>query len=80
MAGLHALSHENDDNHGVDCAICIHVNTNNLTPTIAPDLQDCAFENTEFIVQKETTSFYSFVVTNTIASDQLFSRPPPTLL
>lgn len=80
MASVHAWSHINDDDHGVDCTICIQINTNNLTPAISPDLQYSPIEYVEFTVKKDITNSYSFVASNTIASDQLFSRPPPSLL
>jgi len=80
MAGLHVLSHSNEENHAVDCAICIHVNTNNLTPAITPDLQDYTIKNTEPLVQRAITENYSFISLSSISTDQLFSRPPPFLL
>ncbi len=52
-AGLHVFSHTNEENHTVDYAMCIHINTNNLTPAITPDSQDFTIENTEPIVQRE---------------------------
>lgn len=79
-AGLHVFSHANEENHTVDCAICIHINTNNLTPAITPDSQDFTIENTEPIVQREIVENYNFIISSTIAADQLFSRPPPFLL
>ena len=80
MAGFHALSHTNDDDHGVDCAICIHVNTTNLTPALSPDFEYSPIEYVEFTIKTEVINSYSFVASNAIASNQLFSRPPPSLL
>tara|TARA_R110002049_G_scaffold47596_2_gene137108 strand:- start:267631 stop:267879 length:249 start_codon:yes stop_codon:yes gene_type:complete len=80
MAGLHVLSHTNDKDHAVHCTICDHAITNNLTPALTPDSQDFIIENTEPIVQSEITENYSFIISSTIATDQLFSRPPPFLL
>lgn len=78
-AGLHALSHSNDKDHLVECAICDHAIVHNLTPVLTPDSQDFTIEDTEYIVQKEITKNYKFIISNT-ASSQLFSRPPPFLL
>tara|TARA_R110002049_G_scaffold47596_2_gene137098 strand:- start:255529 stop:255843 length:315 start_codon:yes stop_codon:yes gene_type:complete len=80
MAGLHVLSHTDEENHAVDCAICIHVNTNNLTPTITPDFQDFTIENTEFTAHKERFKSYNFIALSDLVSGQLFSRPPPSFL
>lgn len=78
--GLHALSHANDKDHAVHCTICDHAIANDLTPVLAPDSQDFAIENTEPTVQKEIIRNYNFIISSTIAKDQLFSRPPPFLL
>ncbi|MDD7884477.1 hypothetical protein [Flavivirga sp. 57AJ16] len=80
MAGLHALSHTNDKDHAVHCTICDHAITNNLTPALTPDSQDFTIENTEPIVQREVTRNYNLIISSTIATDQLFSRPPPFIL
>ena len=80
MAGLHVLSHSNDKDHALHCVVCDHAIAHNLTPALTPDLQDFEIKNTEFIVQKEIVTNYSFIISSTIASDQLFSRPPPFLL
>lgn len=80
MAGLHVLSHTNDKDHAIHCTICDHAITHNLTPALTPDLQDFTIENTEPIVQREIIKNYNFIISSTIATDQLFSRPPPFLL
>ena len=80
MAGLHVLSHTDDKEHALHCYICDHAITHNLTPALTPDTQDFIIENTEFVVQTELTKNYSFIISSTIATDQLFSRPPPFLL
>jgi len=77
MASFHALSHINDDDHGQDCAICVHVNTNNVTPVLASDFQYVPTEPIEGISKQEVSAHYNFVASNSIASSQLFSRPPP---
>ena len=80
IAGLHVLSHTNDDDHEIHCTICDHAITHNLIPAITPDLQDCTIENTEPIVQRTIIKNYSFIIASTIAANELFSRPPPFLL
>ncbi|UMB52777.1 hypothetical protein MKD41_10560 [Lutibacter sp. A64] len=80
MTGLHALSHNNDDDHDLQCVICENAITHNLTPALTPDLQDFTIENIEFIIPKELINHYGFINLSTIESNQLFSRPPPSLL
>jgi len=80
MAGLHVLIHANDEDHAVHCAICDHTLTHNVTPALTPNLLDFAIKNTEPIVQKEIIKGFSFVSSSTIATNQLYSRPPPFLL
>ncbi|WP_047246434.1 hypothetical protein [Maribacter thermophilus] len=80
IAGLHVLSHSDDNEHALHCAICDHALAHDMTPALAPDTQDFKIENTEPVVEVELTDNYSFVISNTIASDQLFSRPPPFVL
>ncbi len=80
IAGLHVLLHTDDKDHTIHCVICDHTITNNLTPIISSDLQSVTIENTEFIVQREVIKNYSFIISSTITSDQLFSRPPPFLV
>lgn len=80
MAGLHVLSHTDDKEHALHCYICDHAVSHNLTPAISPDIPDYGIKNTEFSLQIEKPENYHFVVSSTIAPDQLFSRPPPALL
>ncbi|MEP5340887.1 MAG: hypothetical protein ABJL44_08225 [Algibacter sp.] len=80
MAGIHALLHIDDKDHAPHCVICDHTTANNLTPAITPNLQDFKIENTEPIVQKEIIKNYNFIISSTIDTNQLFSRPPPFLL
>ncbi|WP_168467826.1 hypothetical protein [Arenibacter sp. 6A1] len=79
MAGLHVLSHTDDKDHALHCMICDQAITHNLTPAISPEVQDFVIENTEFFVQAAQKIHYSFMSCGTIATDQLFSRPPPFL-
>ena len=80
IAGLHVLSHSDDNDHALHCAICDHALVNGMTPALASDIQDFKIENTEPVVRGEIIENYSFVISSNIASNQLFSRPPPSLL
>lgn len=80
MTGLHVLSHSDDKDQALHCAVCDHAMAHNLTPALAPDLQVFAIENTESVVRKEVKENYEFIVSSSIAPDQLFSRPPPVVL
>ncbi|MCK0192066.1 hypothetical protein [Arenibacter sp. F20364] len=80
MAGLHVLSHTDDKEHALHCYICDHAVSHNLTPAISTDIPDYGIKNTESLPQIEKSDNYDSVVSNTIAPDQLFSRPPPTSL
>ncbi|MDO6821289.1 hypothetical protein [Zobellia sp. 1_MG-2023] len=77
MAGLHVFSHTDEDDHGVECSICLYVNTINLTPATTPESQYSAIQNTIYLLQETVTEIYSFVGSSSIATNQLFSRPPP---
>ena len=78
MAGLHVLSHSDDKEH-IDCTICDNAIVHNLTPALTPDIQHFLTENIEIVIQKEIPKTYCFSVLFTIASNQLFSRPPPLI-
>ncbi len=80
MIGLHALSHDDDNNHAVHCSICDNATIHNLAPALTPDTQEFLIENTELVINQSITRHYSFETSSTIASNQLFSRPPPFLL
>lgn len=80
MVGLHALTHgeDNDHNdHALHCTICDNATALNLTPTLAPDSQEFSIENKELVVTRSAIKHYSFIASNTIATNQLLSRPPP---
>jgi len=80
MTGLHTLLHNDDDDHDSQCVICENAITYNLTPVLTPDLQDFTIEKIEFVIPKELIKHYSFISLSTIESNQLFSRPPPSLV
>ncbi|UMB59295.1 hypothetical protein MHL31_09405 [Lutibacter sp. A80] len=80
MTGIHALLHNDDDEHALHCVICENAITHNLTPAITPDSEDFTIENIEFVTPKNLIKHYSFISLTTIESNQLFSRPPPSLL
>ncbi|MBF8150758.1 hypothetical protein ITJ86_12675 [Winogradskyella sp. F6397] len=80
MVGLHALTHDDDQDHALHCAICDNATINNLTPALTPDPLEFSIENTELVLYRNSTTHYEFVMSNTIATNQLLSRPPPFTL
>lgn len=80
MAGLHVLSHSDDKDHALHCAICDHTTAHNLVPAIAPDLPDFTLNRFEDVYLQEPNTLYTFVGSGTLDSNQLFSRPPPSTL
>ncbi|MFD2541438.1 hypothetical protein ACFSSB_03840 [Lacinutrix gracilariae] len=77
MVGLHALTHEENDEHAIHCNICDHTITSNLYPSIVPDAQECTLVHTDLFFNKEVIKQYRFTYTNNIATNRLFCRPPP---
>ncbi|MCK0131284.1 hypothetical protein MWU59_07160 [Flavobacteriaceae bacterium F08102] len=77
LTSLHVLGHADDKEHIVHCLICDQVIAHNLTPALTPDLEVYTIKPLEIIAQKEILPSYSFVISNVISTDQLFSRPPP---
>ncbi|WP_146035157.1 hypothetical protein [Formosa algae] len=81
LVGLHALSHhEDDDDHDLHCVVCYHAAAINHTPALAPDLQEFSFEIKEYVFTQDLRKYYNYIHSNAIASNELFCRPPPTLL
>jgi len=79
MVGLHALTHEGDMND-THCEICDHAVINNSTPIVNLVPQEFIIKNTELIVSKPSIKHNRFINYYTIATDQLFCRPPPYIL
>lgn len=80
IAGLHVLSHCDDKDNLVHCAVCDLTTAQNMLPAIAPDLPDFTvgpFEETGLCPSNKE---YVFMGNGTLGSDQLFSRPPPSTL
>jgi len=80
MAGLHALTHSGDQDHALHCSICDQAIAQDLSPALPAGLPEFTPENNEYALQREPATSYSFVISNALPSDQLFSRPPPALL
>ena len=80
MVGLHALTHDDDKDEALHCAVCDYATIHNLTPTLTPELHDFSIENTELVIIKNNLKHYRFITSNTTTSGQLFSRPPPFFL
>ncbi|GGX23620.1 hypothetical protein GCM10007384_26040 [Aquimarina muelleri] len=79
-AGIHVLLHTDDKDHALHCTVCDHAIIYNATPLIFSDSQDFTINIIEPVAQREITKNYRFIISNTIGSDQLFSRPPPSTL
>lgn len=79
VAGLHVLSHSDDQDHAEHCIVCDHAIAHNLTPALAIDEPSFSVESTIDIVQEKEIADYHFAASSTIAASQLFSRPPPAL-
>ncbi len=77
MVGLHTFMHAEDDDHATACAVCEHAITQNLTPFISPQDKELVIAKIQINVIKETRIAYSYLVSYCIATNQLFSRPPP---
>ncbi|MHA7941735.1 hypothetical protein ACJOV8_001475 [Formosa sp. 3Alg 14/1] len=83
LVGLHALSHAHDvddSDHALHCVICDHATAINLTPAISPEPQEFSFEIKEYVFTQDLRKYYNYIHSNTITTDELFSRPPPSLI
>ncbi|AYN66502.1 hypothetical protein D1013_03440 [Euzebyella marina] len=80
MAGLHVLSHSDDNDHALQCAVCDHTTAHNLIPALTPDLVSVTLKNLEGITNDEVKVLYAFISNRNLDSNQLFSRPPPFTL
>ncbi|WP_091893148.1 hypothetical protein [Polaribacter sp. KT25b] len=80
ITGLHALTHSDDKEHVIYCAICDTAITHNLTPTITPDFSYFEIKSINFYVQKEVAINNCDIVYNNTILRELFSRPPPFLV
>ncbi|MFY0714078.1 hypothetical protein J1D01_10405 [Seonamhaeicola sp. NFXS20] len=82
LVGLHTFCHDNDDDDDLDtsCKICELAITHNLTPVLSIQSQEFSIENTEIVNNHHVLVNYSFIISNTITSSKLFSRPPPSLM
>ena len=80
LVGLHTFSHMDDDGHDAPCEICHYAITHNFTPELSTELQDFSVESAVLIINNIVLNKYSFKVSNTISSNQLFSRPPPCIV
>jgi hypothetical protein len=77
MVGLHTLSHTDDEDHNAPCEICSHALVHNLIPALIPQPTAFSIENTTLVFNHIEIISYHFKISSTIASSQLFSRPPP---
>lgn len=80
MAGLHTLSHIDDTSPSLGCTTCDYIISHNLTPTLLLNIIDYTFEAIKYSLQIKKSGNYNFLISNTIAANQLFSRPPPFVI
>ncbi|MBQ4913330.1 hypothetical protein J8L85_02690 [Maribacter sp. MMG018] len=79
MAGLHVLAHDIDQDHYAHCVVCDHVVKIQHTPEIFPLTPDYTVALIAPTPQKIITQEYKFLLDGILASDRLFSRPPPLI-
>jgi len=81
ITGMHALLHSDHNKELIiHCTVCENAIAHNLTPSLTPNLEEYSINNVELQVQSEVINNYNFISSSVIASNQLFSRPPPFLL
>jgi hypothetical protein len=80
LVGLHVISHHDDSDGYMDhCAICHNIASDTHALGILNDATASISEEIDIAVQQEIDSEYNFQVTGTLATSQLFSRPPPSV-
>lgn len=79
MAGLHVLAHDGDQDHYAHCVVCDHIVKSQHVPEISPIGQNFTVLNIEPVPQQQVFRQYEFLSDGLIATDQLFSRPPPLI-
>ena len=79
LVGLHVITHSHDKDYLDHCAICHNIASDTHAPGILTDSTEPISEQIEIAVQKKVDSKYDFQVSGTLATSQLFSRPPPTI-
>lgn len=80
MAGLHALSHHSDTDHVTQCIVCELAVVNSLHPVLPSTSADASLVSVEMIVKNEINADFDGNIDQSISRDQLFSRPPPSIL
>jgi hypothetical protein len=69
-----------DDGHDAPCEVCHYAITHNFTPELSTELQDFSVESAVLVINNIVLNNYSFKISSSIASNQLFSRPPPCIV
>lgn len=80
IAGLHALSHHNDEVDEQHCEVCEISTIINFTPLLKKETK--VLLNTDFTFEKKriNNKVYLLIYFNKNFSGHLFTRPPPLLL
>ncbi len=77
MAGLHVLAHDGDQDHYAHCIVSDYIVKSQHTPEISPTGSDFTVLIVEPIPQEQISKDYKFLADGILATNQLFSRPPP---
>lgn len=77
MAGLHVLTHDDDQEHLSHCITCELVVLNNYTPVTPIEAADISITQVDCFVPKVKIAPSERLIDQTVSPDQLFSRPPP---
>ncbi|AQS93484.1 hypothetical protein BXQ17_05010 [Polaribacter sp. BM10] len=80
MAGIHSLTHSDESDDAIYCAICDSSIDHNLTPTLVPNSIDFEVSTSIFIVYKKIANNYNFSLSKNTKLRKLLSRPPPSLV
>lgn len=80
IAGLHVLTHHDNDDIVLIVLYSTYTITGNYSPARSPDIVEFMPEKTAFILEKGITGEYHFVYCDTNIPNHLFSRPSPVSL
>jgi hypothetical protein len=77
-AGIHSITHANDDLNSLDCDICEFVETSNNTPFTS--VSQTSFEQPhQQSYYSKTVHTYTFQYVQNTVNTALFGRPPPVV-
>lgn len=80
MAGIHVLAHDTDQDHYAHCIVCDHVVKSQDAPELFQASTKYAINASEPVPQERVSNKYEFLFDGVLATNQLFSRPPPSFI